>query len=66
MPQLHAAVSKRLRNFGDPLSKRIVNGDRAALAELVALLSRDYYLRRNDDGNLCFTFEIVRRWWQLQ
>jgi hypothetical protein len=39
--------------------------DRECLLNLLSLMERDHYLKRDDDGRYGFRFPLIRRWWKI-
>jgi hypothetical protein len=61
-----------LQEMGDQLVSRfkgetnLLDGDREGFRDLIKMMLRDHYLRRNQDGSYSFYFDLIRRWWQLE
>jgi hypothetical protein len=39
--------------------------DREGLLNLLSLMERDHYLKRDNDGRYGFRFPLIRRWWKI-
>lgn len=39
--------------------------DRDRLVQVLSLMERDHYLKRDDHGHYLFRFPLIRRWWKL-
>lgn len=39
--------------------------DRERLLNLLSLMERDHYLKRDNDGRYGFRFPLIRRWWKI-
>jgi hypothetical protein len=39
--------------------------NRERLLQLLSLMERDHYLKRDESGRYCFRFPLIRRWWTI-
>lgn len=47
-------------------TQKIMNfDDREAMRDLLRLMERDHYLKRNPEGCYAFRFPLIKRWWKI-
>ncbi|MDZ7621520.1 MAG: hypothetical protein U5O69_03560 [Candidatus Competibacteraceae bacterium] len=61
---LHEQLRIKARPDNDRV-RRIVEGDREGLRELIKLMQRDHYLEQDERGAYRFRFALIRRWWRI-
>ena len=64
--RLFSNLATALRPDVSQAAGQILGGDRELLREMLTLLRRDHYIRRQvDDGTYGFRFPLIQRWWRL-
>lgn len=66
LPEWHQRVVRRLRMGKSALIDAVVEYDLDPMRQLIYLLERDHYIRRQaTDGLLAFRFPLIQRWWRM-
>ncbi|WP_153018614.1 ATP-binding protein [Marichromatium gracile] len=64
LDDLHQRLDVRHQRLTDT-ARRLLEGEREGLRDLVKLMQRDHYLEQDSDGRYRFALDLIRRWWQL-
>ncbi len=64
--RLYSSLATALTPDASQTAGKILGGDLEPLREILALLHRDHYVRRqSDDGTYGFRFPLIQRWWRV-
>ncbi len=65
LSDLHTRMKLRTFRPESATARKILDGDRDSLIDLVRLLRSDHYLTQFEDGDVTFRFPLINRWWQM-
>ena len=64
--RLSSSLATALNPDTNPAVGRILGGDRELLLQILTLLQRDHYIRREaTDGTYGWRFPLIQRWWRI-